>query len=83
MIFTASGVMLPPRGRSTTATTTGTTAPLGPACTIELTPTAAELPRINASTTISSDRALMEHLVSLYFKFQSAPGAEAGEYRGP
>ena len=34
----------------------------------EFTPTAAEPPRINASATISSDRTLMDHLVSLYFK---------------
>src|SRR5271166_6857705 len=84
LIFTASGVMLAPRGRSTTATTTGTetttgtTALLGSCarCINELTNTAAEPPRINASATSSSDRTLMDHLdrtlmdhlVSLYFK---------------
>ena len=75
MIFTASGVMLSQRGRSRTATTTGTetttgtTALLGSCARMyEFTNTAADTPRINASATISSDRTLMDHLVSLYFK---------------
>src|SRR5271166_1312956 len=75
LIFTASGVMLSQRGRSRTATTTGTepttgtTALLGSCARMyEFTNTAADPPRINASATISSDRTLMDHLVSLYFK---------------